>query len=307
PTYDGRTKPDVVALGSNVYSAQPSTVDGYRGVSGTSLSSPLIAGVAALVLQAHPYLTPFQMRDALKETANRAQSPDNDYGWGLVNAYESIFYHGLFFSRMPEIFSNEQLGHLVQIKIYSKNELKKDSLFVDYALPNQNFIQLPLSVAGEEYEYQAWIPTQPEGTEIKFYFSAADVSGDSKLHPHHAPYSYFSFSAFDSTITPIDPPKTFKLYQNYPNPFDQFTRTTIKYDINAPAKVTLIIYNIIGQRVRKLVADEYHQQNPFPYQKEWDGRDDNGNLVASGIYFYHLKSDKYSSVKRMVFLRGKVK
>jgi serine protease AprX len=303
PTYDGRTKPDVVAMGSNVYSAEPSTTDGYRRVGGTSLSSPLTAGVAALVLQAHPYLSPFQVRDALRETANRAQNPDNEYGWGLVNAYEAIFYHGLFFNSMPEIFSNEQLGHLVTIKIFSKYELKTDSLFVYYAAPNEDFTELQLTPSQEQNEYQAWIPLKPAGTEIKFYFSAADISGDLKFHPHKAPGSFFSFFAFDSTITPVVPPEEFQLYQNYPNPFAG--STTIKYDIIVPASVTLIIYNIRGQQVRKLVDDEYHQQNPFPYQKLWDGRDDKERLVASGIYFYRLKSGKFSSTKRMVFLRGK--
>jgi len=303
PTYDGRTKPDVVAMGSGVYSAQPSTVDGYRRVNGTSLSSPLIAGVATLVLQAHPYLSPFEVREALRETADRAQNPDNDYGWGLVNAYNAIFYQGLFFSRMPEIFSNEQYGHLVQIKIYSKNELDENALFLYYAIPGQDYVQLPLTAAGEERNYQAWIPVQPEGTEIKFYFSAADFSGDTKFHPHKAPEAHFSFSAFDSTITPIDPPEDFRLYQNYPNPFAQ--STTIKYDIIAPAKVSLIIYNIMGQQVRKLVKDEYHRQNPYPFRKTWNGRNDQGELVTSGIYFYRMKSGRFSMVKRLVFLRGR--
>ena len=303
PTYDGRTKPDVVAMGSNVYSAQPSTTGSYTRKSGTSLSSPLTAGVAALVLQAHPYLTPFQVRDALRETADRANNPGYDYGWGLVNAYEAIFYHGLFFNSMPELYSNEQLGHLVSTKIFSKHDLKNDSLFVYYAAPDEDFTPMLLTPSPEQHEYQAWLPAKPAGTEIKFYFSAVDVSGDFKFHPYHAPGACFKFFAFDSSITPIDPPEEFRLYQNYPNPFAR--TTTIEYDIITPAKVTLIIYNIMGQQVRKLVDDVYHQQNPFPYQKDWDARDDKGRLVSSGVYFYRLKSGKFSSTKRMVFLRGK--
>ncbi len=303
PTYDGRTKPDVVAMGSNVYAVQPSTIDRYSREGGTSYSSPLAAGVAALVLQAHPYLTPFEVRDALRETADRAQNPDNDYGWGLVNAYEAIFYHGLFFNHMPKIFSNTEFGHQVATKIFSKYELVPDSLFLYYSTSNEVFTRLRLLPANEQYEYQAWIPIKPVGTKIKFYFSTADVNGDRKFHPYDAPDSYFSFIAFDSTITPIEPPQEFKLHQNYPNPFAQYT--TIKYDIIVPAKVTLIVYNIVGQQVRKLVDDEYHHQNLFPYRKVWDGRNDNGELVTSGIYFCRLKSGNYSTVKRMVFLRGK--
>ncbi len=300
PTYDGRVKPDVVAMGSNVYSAQPLTANGYRWVNGTSFSSPLTAGVAALVLQAHPYLTPFQVREALRETADRAQNPDNDYGWGLVNAYEAIFYHGLFFSATPQIFSNEHLGHLVKIKIFSKCDLISDSLLVYYSASNKDFTAIQLESSPQQNEYQAWIPLTPAGTEIKFYFSAVDVNGDWKFHPHKAPDAYFKFFAFDSSITTINPPEEFRLYQNYPNPFSD--ATSILYDIIQPTHVKLVIYNLRGQQVRKLVDDVLA---PLTYRREWDGRDDRGKLVAAGIYFYQLQSGKFSSAKRMIFLRGK--
>ncbi|MDZ7377575.1 MAG: S8 family serine peptidase, partial [candidate division KSB1 bacterium] len=298
PTYDGRIKPDVVAMGANVISAQPNTLSDYRGVSGTSLSSPLVAGVAALILQAHPYLTPFEVRDALRETADRAQNPDNDYGWGLVNAYEAIFYHGLFFSSKPKIFANEQTGHLIKIQIFSKANLKTDALYLYYSILDQPFTPIPLEPTQEPQEYQAWIPFAPFGTEVKFYFSAANESGDFKYHPHRAPEEYFSFIAFDSSITRIEPPQHFRLHQNYPNPFA--STTTIRYDLHAPAPVTLIIYNLRGQQVRKLVDEFLH---PFYYQKEWDGRDDQGRLVSSGIYFVRLRAGAFSAMKRMVLLR----
>ncbi len=302
PTYDGRIKPDVVAMGADVISAQPNTISDYRGVSGTSLSSPLVAGVAALILQAHPYLTPFEVRDALRETADRAQNPDNDYGWGLVNAYEAIFYHGLFFSSQPKIFANEQTGHLVKIQIFSKFSLNQDALFVYYAVPGLTFTPIHLEPTLEPNEYQAWLPKMPLGTEVKIYFSAADESGDLKYHPHRAPEEYFTFIAFDSSITRIEPPQDFRLYQNYPNPFT--SRTTIRYDIQKPAPVTLTIYNIRGQQVRKLV-DEF--LNPSDYQREWDGRDDQGKIVASGIYLFRLQAGTFSAVKRMVLLKEKAR
>lgn len=303
PTYDGRFKPDVVAMGSNVISVQPATINGYRGTSGTSLSSPLIAGVAALVLQAHPYLTPFQVREALRETADRAQNPDNNYGWGLLNAYEAIFYHGLFFSPNPAIYFDEQGGHLVTTKIYSKNELNSDSLFLYYAGPNQDFSPVKLYPAGVENEYQGWIPPMTKGATIRFYFSAIDEISGEKFHPHDAPAGYFDFLAQDPQFPPVEVPEEFRLYQNYPNPFA--LTTTIKYDIIFPTNVTITIYNVLGQQIRKLVDNEFHHQNPFSYRKIWDGRNDGGDLVTSGLYFYRIRSDKFSTVKRMIFLRGK--
>jgi hypothetical protein len=303
PTYDGRIKPDVVAMGSDVYSVQPGTIDSYRGTSGTSLSSPLVAGVATLVLQAHPYLTPFQVREALRETADRAQNPGNDYGWGLVNAYEAIFYHGLFFSPNPDIYFDITAGHLITTKIYSKTELNADSLFLYYAGPNENFSQVKLFPAGVENEYQGWIPPMTKGAAIRFYLSAVAENSEAKFHPYDAPAGYFSFLAQDPNFPPVEPPEEFKLYQNYPNPFAQ--STTIKYDIILPTDVTITIYNVLGQQVRKLVDNEFHHQNPFSYRKVWDGRNDRGELVTAGLYFYRLTSDNFSSVQRMVFLKGK--
>lgn len=92
PTYDGRIKPDICALGVENRVALPGSYDEYGEVSGTSLSCPLAAGVAALVLSARPELTPMQLRDAMRETASQASVPDNDYGWGILNAPAAVQY-----------------------------------------------------------------------------------------------------------------------------------------------------------------------------------------------------------------------
>jgi len=93
PTYDGRIKPEVVALGSGVYAVHPNDSTAYLRVAGTSFSTPLTAGVTALLLEAHPTWTPMQVREALMMTADRADNPDNLYGWGLVNALAALNYH----------------------------------------------------------------------------------------------------------------------------------------------------------------------------------------------------------------------
>jgi len=297
PTYDNRIKPDVVAMGKSVACVSVGSVDQYGTASGTSLSCPLVAGVAALILQAHPYLNPIQVRDALRETADKAQTPDNDYGWGLVNAYEAVFYFGLFFSSEPEVIHDKQLGHLVKTKIYSKNKLISDSLFVYYAVDENNYSKTPLVSSGEDYQYQAWLPLQPQNTEIKLYFSALDSNGDQKCYPHNAPEFYYSCRAFDTSGTINGPlPTNFRLYQNYPNPF--VTITTIKYDIVVPDHVSITLYNIRGQKVKTLI-DEYHTHET--YKRFWDGTDDGGQRVAAGIYFYRLKVGDTVIVKRLVY------
>ncbi|MFN2127848.1 MAG: S8 family serine peptidase [Anaerolineales bacterium] len=91
PTADGRIKPDVVARGVDTYCASPWT-SGYSGVSGTSLSCPLVAGAAALVLQANPNFSNMDIINAFKNTASQSQNPDNEYGWGIINTYDAAFY-----------------------------------------------------------------------------------------------------------------------------------------------------------------------------------------------------------------------
>ena len=95
PTADGRIKPDVVAGGVDNYipNAIPNATPLYYTGSGTSFSCPLVAGVAALILEAHPNWTPMEVRDALRNTASRSSSPDSLYGWGIINAQAAINYN----------------------------------------------------------------------------------------------------------------------------------------------------------------------------------------------------------------------
>jgi subtilisin family serine protease len=89
-TIDGRVKPDVMAMGSSDALADPSTDTGVTYQSGTSFSCPLTAGVAALLLQAKPSLTPVAVRDALRTTASNASTPDRLMGWGIINALSAV-------------------------------------------------------------------------------------------------------------------------------------------------------------------------------------------------------------------------
>jgi hypothetical protein len=93
-------------------------------------------------------------------------------------------------------------------------------------------------------------------------------------------------------------PTEFELFQNYPNPFNLGTR--IEYVLKRRGHVTLHIYNILGERVKTLLD----QDQPIGfYQISWDGKDDKGKSVSSGLYFYRLEINGFSQAKRMLLLK----
>jgi len=98
-----------------------------------------------------------------------------------------------------------------------------------------------------------------------------------------------------------DPPARFSLAGNYPNPFNPVTR--VQYTVHSkqiPLHTTLKIYNIRGQLVRTLV-DEPRETGT--YEVSWDGRDEDGNEVASGVYLYRLQAGDFNQAKKMVLMK----
>lgn len=94
PTWDGRIKPDFCARAVGVIVAQDAGT-GYRPANGTSFAAPIVAGAAALLLEAHPEWTSMDALEALRETASQASSPDCTLGWGIVNAAAACMHRSV--------------------------------------------------------------------------------------------------------------------------------------------------------------------------------------------------------------------
>ena len=92
PTADGRTKPDVCAVGVDVTAPAANSGDGYVAHSGTSMATPHVAGVAALMVEYNPYITPSEVKDILHNTSldKGDLGPDNTYGWGVVDSVAAL-------------------------------------------------------------------------------------------------------------------------------------------------------------------------------------------------------------------------
>ena len=111
-----------------------------------------------------------------------------------------------------------------------------------------------------------------------------------------------AYTTLHLTFDSIAPMYT-QLLQNYPNPFNP--ETWIPYQLASDADVSIIIYNPSGERIRTIpigdqAAGSYLTKGRAAY---WDGRNGRGELVSSGLYFYHLQASDFTDVKRMITLK----
>ena len=135
PSYDGRIKPDVSAMGVAVYGAASGTTNEYEYNNGTSLSTPIVAGITALLLSVHPHLTNLQLRHLLKETASQADEPDVELGYGIVSAYNAIRFPNMELkpdsSYRLHLFSDDNLkGALPEAVFAGENQETQEVVFI---------------------------------------------------------------------------------------------------------------------------------------------------------------------------------
>ncbi|MFQ5629117.1 MAG: T9SS type A sorting domain-containing protein [bacterium] len=99
----------------------------------------------------------------------------------------------------------------------------------------------------------------------------------------------------DATI-----PSQYALQQNYPNPFNP--STTIEFGVpeNHRGPVTLRIYNMLGQLVRELEDAEIR---PGVYRKMWNGQDEQGRQVSSGVYIYQMRAGDFTASRKLVMMK----
>ena len=180
-----------------------------------------------------------------------------------------------FMERYNLIFGNDYYDLIVPET--SATDIFADPLFVDTA--QNDFRLLPdspcIDAGNPEY------PPDPDSTRVDigalFFDQLVDIIDD---HDAEAPFD-------------------FELSQNYPNPFN--AQTAISYELPNPAIVSLIIYDLTGKVIRRLVKSEC--QEPGPHAYSWDATDGGGTAVSTSIYFYELEIDGKRLVKSMILIK----
>ncbi|HLG94517.1 MAG TPA: T9SS type A sorting domain-containing protein, partial [candidate division Zixibacteria bacterium] len=99
-------------------------------------------------------------------------------------------------------------------------------------------------------------------------------------------------------VNPGAIPREYSLSQNYPNPFN--ANTQISFALPKAGKTRLEVFNILGQRVNRLVDEYMAAGNKIV---NWDGRDERGMDVPSGVYFYRLRSEGFLQTKKMLLIK----
>jgi serine protease AprX len=289
PTADNRIKPDLMAQGTAVYCAAPNTEDLYTAVSGTSLSCPLGAGAAAVLLSVIPQLHPMQVRDLLISTSTRAQNPDNDYGYGIINlekALARLLSDPIALIRSFIVVTEDGKNIIQWI---SDAQIKVEFWIVrrhnDHSGPEEIG-----RIIGKDFDLTSRI------------YTLADpnlTGGEEYTYSLYARFKNENEVVLDSEEVISQSATTISLLQNFPNPFNNTTR--LIFGLDNPDKVSLSVFDIRGRLVKNLIQNE--QKEAQFHQVEWDGKTDRGVSLSSGIYYAVLSTSSKTHTIKLVLIR----
>ncbi len=317
PTFDGRIKPDVVALGRLVVTLNWQNPNGIAAAAGTSAAAPLVAGAAALLLQKHPRWSPVQVRDALRETASQSANPNNDYGWGIIDANAAA-------SVVREIrvavdvrpgscdspFNPKARGVLPVLVLGSEevdvHEIDTGSLRLAGSSPLRAHV-VDMSGVGE-----CESPSPDGYDDVLLQFDADAIAISAGAMDGDRVALTLAGNLLDGTPivgegivrivgnqsartlnSDVDAEVTPELGPAVPNPFNPTTR--ISYTIATRTHVQMSVYDIKGRLVATLVDGV---RPAGRHDVEW-----NATGYASGVYFYRLRAVGIDDTRRLVLLK----
>ncbi|MCD4818733.1 MAG: T9SS type A sorting domain-containing protein, partial [Candidatus Cloacimonetes bacterium] len=154
---------------------------------------------------------------------------------------------------------------------------------------------------GEAYAYEGTAAIWLDNLVYKSFFTSFDISQFTNDNDINTLISNAIdwFALESGTDNPITSPRISTLGQNYPNPFNPTTKISFS-TTESTENTELSIYNIKGQKVKTVVNEKLEIGN---HSIVWNGTDDSGKQVTSGIYFYKMKSGRYTATKKMILMK----
>lgn len=288
PTADGRIKPEVTATGTRIYHAE--SAGGFSNFgSGTSFAAPMVAGMAAQLLSAYPYLTNDQVRSIILQSGDNYETPNNDVGYGRMSILRAL--------NAPNIWQYDSNQYRVNKMFLDEDILFNEEFGIYYRKANNDwqFHNFGQSISGY---YTLDVPDDfITGDTINFYYTYRNTDDQLIREPQDKNYTFvLSQISHREEHEPLT--NTFLLYQNYPNPFNSQTR--IEFESPKSDYAQVIIYNILGQQVKELFNGVVVKGIT---RLSWDGTDNSGRNVATGPYLYSVKLNGQVLSKKMMLLK----
>ncbi|MCP4705915.1 MAG: S8 family serine peptidase, partial [candidate division Zixibacteria bacterium] len=258
PTFDGQIKPDIVSMGVLVYAVSNS--GGYAYVGGTSFAAPLAAGAGALLLQSHPDWSPMELRQAMIESANRYENPDNLYGYGLPDAFEAAEL--LYINPVDPIILS--VG---------------DSLDITFSvtgLPDST----PVFSANNLPENAVFTDNEDRTATLRYLVPNNEIG--SRIIQIEADFGVSSY-ILDVSLTIVSQAQI----AVGPNPFSD--SLTIFIGPNDGLLKEISIHTVNGEKVWDKFTDNY---NEITATVVWDCKNNDGLKVASGVYLVVVQTER---------------
>ena len=286
PTYDGRIKPDVDACGEGTYCANYTGGYAYRG--GTSLSTPLIAGVCALILEVHPDWNPTQVRDALWITASQADHPDNSMGYGIADAAKA--------SGLSLVVTPSMLDFTASFGDTQSQEATLD-------ISNWQGGGLKWKA----YSPSGWITFSPDSGITPDLITVKVNPSELKTGINEDSIVVSSQDTFNSRqkITVIFTLVPEVQIRTFPNPFSD-SLTVIVKTAEVTDEVKISVFTVAGELVYEFTGKSGVQigsNGGQIYERVWDGRNEKGEEVGSGIYILKIDLDRESRIFKVAKIK----
>ena len=279
PTADGRIKPDLMAMGSNVYHAG-SFGNQYWSGGGTSYSCPLVAGVCALLLQKNPSLTPMEVLQILRSTASLSSNPNNQYGWGIIDALDAI--NSTVVPVELVSFSANYFNGKVELQWITSSETNNYGFEIERRDYNSS------------YQTIGFVSGNGSSTNrITYNFTDDNLGSSRYLYRLKQIDLDGSFEYSNEVEVLVAELNDFKLFQNYPNPFNPVTN--LRFFVPEEGNVKISLYDILGKEIKTLLDDEITAGS---YDLKIDG-----SGLSSGTYFVKMQTKNGQQIIKISLLK----
>jgi len=293
---------EITAPAVFIYTTQNN--NGYGSWIGTSFSTPMVAGGAAILWSSNPSLINFDVRQILKQTAYRSFTgwDRNKHGMGLLkltNALSGLIDPGVLMPLRPtDVTLTGNVGQHPTISwtkvddndIHHYNVYRSDNFSGKYNLWKvAEVVHNPNLNTHSWIDYSVTIQDKRHATSRHFYRVTTVQTDNSESYTSNEVTTLSNWAQKDN-IAVTKSELNYELFDNFPNPFNPSTQ--IAYTLKEAGKVVLKIYDILGREIKVLVNEN---QYAGKYKIKFDASD-----LSSGIYLYKIQSGNYTMTKKMV-------